>query len=260
MGECRVPSNQGFVGHTVRGHICDAAPDGLSVGPLGPAAPTAAIMSSTPSPIRLVYADNSDVYRRGMQAAIALATDIDLVAEATSGEEAIDTCRELQPDVVILEIGMPGMSGIAACRAITRMRSSPRIVILTESEDEDDLRASIRAGAMGYLLKDLPIQQVAESVRLAHGGQSVISSRMTHLVVSAHARPSRRALHKVLAGGDLTDREVEVLRLVGEGKSNPRIANELSLSPHTVKNHVRNITKKLGTRSRVELATFAARR
>ncbi len=210
--------------------------------------------------IRIVIVDDHDLYRRGMQAVIGLEPDLEIVAEAASGVEAVEKCFEFEPDVVLLDVRMPGNSGIEACTAIKEKAPRTKILILTASDDEADLFAAIKAGASGYLLKDLPTEQIAESVRMAHSGQSMIPPHMASQLIAEFSRLSNEPPKDEAPGPRLTERELEVLGLVARGKANKEIASQLFISENTVKNHVRNILEKLQLHSRVEAALYAMRR
>lgn len=210
--------------------------------------------------IRIVIADDHDLYRRGMQAVIGLEPDLEIVAEAGSGGEAVEKVFEFEPDVVLLDVRMPGNSGIEACTAIKEKAPRTKILILTASDDEADLFSAIKAGASGYLLKDLPTEEIADSVRLVHSGQSVIPPHMAGQLIAEFSRLSNEPPKDAQVGPRLTDRELEVLSLVAKGKANKEIATLLFISENTVKNHVRNILEKLQLHSRVEAALYALRR
>lgn len=210
--------------------------------------------------IRIVIADDHDLYRRGMQAVIGLEPDLEIVAEAASGVEAVEKVFEFDPDVVLLDVRMPGNSGIEACTAIKEKAPRTKILILTASDDESDLFSAIKAGASGYLLKDLPTEQIAQSVRMAHAGQSMIPPHMASQLIAEFSRMSNEPPKDATNGPRLTERELEVLSLVAKGKANKEIATQLFISENTVKNHVRNILEKLQLHSRVEAALYAMRR
>ncbi|MFC7485397.1 response regulator [Knoellia sp. CPCC 206453] len=215
-------------------------------------------LEEVPDRIRIVIADGHDLYRRGMQAVIGLEPDLEIIAEAASGDEVVEKCFEFDPDVVLLDVRLPGNRGVEACAAIKAKAPRTKILILTASDDEADLFAAISAGASGYLLKDLTTEQLAESVRLVHGGQSMIPPHMASPFLTEFARLSM-APPMEASGPPLSDRELEVLSLLGRSRTNREIAAELFISQNTVKNHVRNILKKLQLHSRVEAALYAAR-
>lgn len=211
-------------------------------------------------PIRIVVADDHDLYRRGMQAVIGLEGDIDIVGEASHGTEAVEMASALVPDVVLMDVRMPRTNGIEACREIKRRVPSAKVLMLTMSDDESDLFEAIKAGASGYLLKDLPADEVSAAVRSVHAGQSIIPPSMAAELITEFSRLSHESDTGPSAAPHLTDRELEVLRLVARGHANKEIARALFISENTVKNHVRNILEKLQLHSRVEAAMYAMRR
>ena len=217
-----------------------------------------------PDPIRVLIVDDHALFRRGLEMVLTEEPDIELVGEASDGAEAVEKAGEALPDVVLMDIRMPKSSGIEACRAMKEVSPSAKIVMLTISDEEEDLFEAIRAGASGYLLKDIPYDEVADVVRAVHGGQSLINPSMAAKLLTEFA-----ALAKHDGDGEeptqqvpppkLTDREMEVLRLVARGMNNRDIAKELFISENTVKNHVRNILEKLQIHSRMEAVMIAVR-
>lgn len=210
-----------------------------------------------PDPIRILIVDDHDLYRRGMQAVLGLEPDLNIVAEAESALEAISKVRELQPDLVLLDLRMRGLSGIQACRAIKEESFGTKVVLLTASDDEADLFSAIKAGASGYVLKDEPAERISEVIRLVHSGQSVIPPRLASLLVSEFGRLGTVPAQETPVGIRLTPREREVLVLLARGCSNRQIAKQLFVSENTVKNHMRNSMEKLQVRTRVEAAMYA---
>jgi len=217
-----------------------------------------------PDEIRVLVVDDHALFRRGLEMVLTEEPDIELVGEASDGAEAVEKAGEALPDVVLMDIRMPKSSGIEACRAMKEVSPSAKIVMLTISDEEEDLFEAIRAGASGYLLKDIPYDEVADVVRAVHGGQSLINPSMAAKLLTEFA-----ALAKHDGDGEeptqqvpppkLTDREMEVLRLVARGMNNRDIAKELFISENTVKNHVRNILEKLQIHSRMEAVMIAVR-
>jgi two-component system NarL family response regulator len=217
-----------------------------------------------PDAIRVLVVDDHALFRRGLEMVLTEEPDIELVGEASDGAEAVEKAGEALPDVVLMDIRMPKSSGIEACRAMKEVSPSAKIVMLTISDEEEDLFEAIRAGASGYLLKDIPYDEVADVVRAVHGGQSLINPSMAAKLLTEFA-----ALAKHDGDGEertqqvpppkLTDREMEVLRLVARGMNNRDIAKELFISENTVKNHVRNILEKLQIHSRMEAVMIAVR-
>ena len=213
--------------------------------------------------IRVVVADDQGMVRSGFSILLNAQPDIEVVGEASDGTEAVSVAGESLPDIVLMDIRMPKISGIEACRAIKEVAPSAKIVMLTISDEEEDLFEAIRAGASGYLLKDIPLDEVAEAVRSVHGGQSLINPSMAGKLLSEFATLAKRDAEEErvqhVAAPKLTDREMEVLKLVARGMNNRDIAKELFISDNTVKNHVRNILEKLQIHSRMEAVMVAVR-
>jgi DNA-binding NarL/FixJ family response regulator len=207
--------------------------------------------------------DDHALFRRGLEMVLESEPDIELVGQAGDGAEAVEKAAESLPDVVLMDIRMPRSSGIEACRALKDVVPSAKIVILTISDEEEDLFEAIRAGASGYLLKDIPLDEVAEAVRSVHGGQSLINPSMAGKLLTEFAtlakRDSAEDRTEHVAAPKLTEREMEVLKLVARGMNNRDIAKELFISENTVKNHVRNILEKLQIHSRMEAVMIAVR-
>ena len=213
-------------------------------------------------PIRALIVDDHALFRRGLEMVLAAEDDIELVGEASDGAEAVEKAAESLPDVVLMDIRMPKSSGIEACRAMKEAAPSSKIVILTISDEEEDLFEAIRAGASGYLLKDIPLDEVADVVRAVHGGQSLINPSMARKLLTEFATLAKRddeERAQQVPAPKLTDREMQVLRLVARGMNNRDIAKELFISENTVKNHVRNILEKLQIHSRMEAVMIAVR-
>ncbi len=211
--------------------------------------------------IRVLVCDDHAVFRRGLSLVLEPEDDIEVVAEASNGDEAVDLARETAPDVVLLDVRMPGVGGIEAARRLALEVPSARVVMLTVSDTESDLYDAIKAGAVGYLLKEASIEEVADAVRAVAAGQSLVTPSMaTKLLNEFTALANRVDGGRVApAGPRLTGREVEVLGFIARGRSNREIAEELFISENTVKNHVRNILEKLQLHSRTEAALYAVR-
>ncbi len=214
-------------------------------------------------PIRTMIVDDHALFRRGLEMVLDGEGDIELVGQASDGTEAVEKAAESLPDVVLMDIRMPRSSGIEACRAMKEAAPSAKIVILTISDEEEDLFEAIRAGASGYLLKDIPLDEVADTVRAVHGGQSLINPSMAGKLLTEFATLAKRDNDtdraQEVPATRLTEREMQVLKLVARGMNNRDIAKELFISENTVKNHVRNILEKLQIHSRMEAVMVAVR-
>ena len=213
-------------------------------------------------PIRAMIVDDHALFRRGLEMVLDTEPDIELVGQASDGAEAVEKAAESLPDVVLMDIRMPRSSGIEACRAMKEEAPSAKIVILTISDEEEDLFEAIRAGASGYLLKDIPLDEVAGAVRAVHGGQSLINPSMAGKLLTEFATLAKRddeERAQEVPAPRLTEREMQVLKLIARGMNNRDIAKELFISENTVKNHVRNILEKLQIHSRMEAVMVAVR-
>ena len=229
-------------------------------GPSSNGAPQDA--SAHAEPIRTMIVDDHALFRRGLEMVLEGEPDIDLVGQASDGEEAVEKAAESLPDIVLMDIRMPRSNGIEACRAMKEAAPSAKIIILTISDEEEDLFEAIRAGASGYLLKDIPLDEVADTVRAVHGGQSLINPSMAGKLLTEFATLARRdgeERAEEVPAPRLTEREMQVLKLVARGMNNRDIAKELFISENTVKNHVRNILEKLQIHSRMEAVMVAVR-
>jgi DNA-binding NarL/FixJ family response regulator len=215
---------------------------------------------SEPDVIRVVVADDHALFRRGLIMVLELEDGVEVVGEAEDGAEVVRLVEEVAPDVVLMDVRMPNVSGIEATRAISQAVPTAKILMLTVSDDEDDLYAAIKAGANGYLLKEISIEEVASSIRAVVTGQSLISPSMASKLLSEFTALAKRADERqAMPSPRLTERELEVLKLVAQGMSNREIAAELFISENTVKNHVRNILEKLHLHSRMEAVVYAVR-
>jgi len=211
-------------------------------------------------PIRVLVVDDHALFRRGLQMVLEQEPDIEVVGEASDGSEAVETAAEKLPDIVLMDVRMPKRGGIDACTAIHDVAPSTKIIMLTISDEEADLYDAIKAGAMGYLLKEISIEEVASAIRAVHGGQSLISPSMASKLLTEFAAMVKKTDDKQqVPAPRLTDREMEVLKLVARGLNNRDIAKELFISENTVKNHIRNILEKLQLHSRMEAVVYAVR-
>jgi DNA-binding NarL/FixJ family response regulator len=210
--------------------------------------------------IRVLIADDSPLFRRGISVVLATEDAIAVIAEAENGEDAIAKAAQFAPDVVLMDVRMPRINGIEAARAIRASSPSTNIIMLTVSDEDDDLYEAIKAGANSYLLKEVSVEEVPEAIRAVVQGQSLISPSMASKLLSEYTSLARRAAEKQqYPAPALTQRELEVLKLVAKGQSNREIGDELYISENTVKNHVRNILEKLHLHSRMEAVIYAVR-
>ena len=209
-------------------------------------------------PIRVVVVDDQELFRRGLTMLLGVEDDIEVVGEAGDGVAATELAATAVPDVILMDVRMPKRSGIEACIAIKEAAPTARIIMLTVSDEEADLYDAVKNGASGYLLKDSSIDEVAQAVRVVADGQSLISPSMAIKLLDEFKQMSRSDRQQVTTPR-LTDRELEVLKLVAQGLNNREIAKRLFISENTVKNHVRNILEKLQLHSRMEAVMYAVR-
>ena len=211
--------------------------------------------------VRVLVADDQALFRRGVIVVLSASDDIEVVGEASDGEEAVARAQELMPDVVLMDVRMPRQSGIEATRHIRRALPSTEVLMLTVSDEEEDLFESVKAGANGYVLKEVAIDEITETVRAIAQRQAVISPSMSTKLLAEFRSLARRASERdEAAPPGLTAREMQVLQLMAQSKSNKDIASSLFISENTVKNHVRNILEKLHLHSRMEAVTYAWRK
>jgi DNA-binding NarL/FixJ family response regulator len=212
-------------------------------------------------PIRVLVVDDHALFRRGLQMVLGAEDDIEVVGEASDGTEALKVAAETTPDIVLMDVRMPRRGGIDATMAIKEAVPSAKIIMLTISDEEGDLFDAIKAGAMGYLLKEISIEEVASAVRAVFTGQSLISPSMASKLLNEFATMVRKDddRQQQVPTPRLTDREMEVLKLVAKGMNNRDIAKKLFISENTVKNHIRNILEKLQLHSRMEAVVYAVR-
>lgn len=204
-------------------------------------------------PIRLVIADDHVVVRQGLRMLLGIGDDFEIVAEAKNGQEAIEMARLHQPDVVLMDLLMPVMDGISAISAIRQEMPEVEVIALTSVLEDASVVGAVRAGAIGYLLKNTDVDELRRAIRAAANGQ-------VQLAPEAAARLMKEMRTPEPAGPDpLTDRETEVLILLADGKTNKEIAFKLSIGEKTVKTHVSSILAKLGLQSRTQAALYAAR-
>ncbi|MEA2973638.1 MAG: hypothetical protein QOG82_2096 [Actinomycetota bacterium] len=207
-------------------------------------------------PIRVLVCDDHDLFRKGLRMVLEAEEDIVVVAEAADGEQAVARVEELAPDVVLMDVRMPRMGGIDATRVIRQLFPTTRIIVLTVSDEEDDLYGAVKAGANGYLLKEVSIEEVADAVRAVYGGQSLISPSLASKLLNEFEGQIGTIKEAVLGSGPrLSEREVEILKMIALGMGNHDVAERMGVSESTVRNHVANILVKLQLRAQIETAT-----
>lgn len=204
--------------------------------------------------IRVLLVDDHEMVRMGLAAYLSTTDDIEVVGEAENGKEGVRLAKALQPDVILMDLVMEEMDGIEATKAIIKENPQARIIVLTSFVDDEKVYPVIEAGAMSYLLKTTRAPQIAEAIRAAYKGESVLEAKVTTKMMKRMRSEAERLPHH-----DLTERELEVLRLIAEGKTNQEIADQLVIGIKTVKTHVSNILAKLDVEDRTQAAIYAHR-
>jgi NarL family two-component system response regulator LiaR len=204
--------------------------------------------------IRVLIADDHAVVRQGLRAFLEVQDDIDVVGEASDGGDAVKLSEALSPDVVVMDLVMPQMDGVEAIRRIRAAGSAAKVIVLTSFADDQKVFAAVRAGAAGYLLKDVSPRELADAIRTVNRGQALLNPTVAAKLMQEFAHESRPA-----ASRSLTDREMDVLRLIARGRSNKEIALDLGVAEKTVKTHVSSILGKLQLADRTQAALFAVR-
>ncbi len=214
--------------------------------------PRASQPQPQPQPlIRVLHVDDQVIMRNGIQFSLLAFPDIEVIAQASSGEEALDLCAQLHPDIVLMDLIMPGMGGVATITALQAQWPEIRVIALTSFQEGSLVEEALQAGAIGYLLKDVAVDDLAKAIRLAQRGMPVLAAAAAQALVHVvTARPPK-------LGQDLTERERQVLGLLAEGLSNQQIAERLVITPATVKFHTHSIRSKLGASSRTEMVVLA---
>jgi NarL family two-component system response regulator LiaR len=207
---------------------------------------------NTPSPIRVMLVDDHLMVRQGLATFLKVFDDLELAGEAANGLAAVQLCGQLKPDVVLMDMVMPDMDGATATQLIRQRFPQVQVLALTSFKEENLVQNALQAGAIGYLLKDVSADELAQAIRAAHAGRATLSPEAAQALVHAANQPHE-------PGHDLTERERAVLSLMVEGLNNTQIAERLVVSPSTIKSHVSNILSKLGVTSRSEAVALAVR-
>ena len=220
--------------------------------------PVQEIERRTLDEIRVLLVDDHDLFRTGLRTLLE-EQDVRIVGEASAGTEAVRLVRELAPDVVVMDLNMPGITGVEATRQITAIAPLTRVLVLTISDQDGDVMDAILAGACGYLLKDSSIQELMRGIESAGSGESIVSPAIaSKMLQRIRASSSQPEIERTIRS-ELSEREIEVLKLIANGKDNAMIAAELHISPKTVKNHISNILMKLQIDNRIQAAVYAVR-
>jgi DNA-binding NarL/FixJ family response regulator len=208
--------------------------------------------------IKVLLVDDQNLIRQGLKALLELEPDLEIIGEAENGEQAVDLSTQLQPDVILMDIRMPIMDGVAATRAIQKSCPGIKILVLTTFDDDEYITAALKNGAMGYLLKDTPSEELAVAIRAVHKGYTQLGPGIIKKLVTQFSPVTATQLPPVPTSlAELTPREKEVLQLIATGANNKEIAQQLYISEGTVKNHVTNILNRLNLRDRTQAAIIA---
>jgi DNA-binding NarL/FixJ family response regulator len=218
------------------------------------------VTDTQPEPVspRVLLVDDHDLFRTGLRNLLE-EQGVLVVGEADTGTEALRQVREVAPDVVVMDLNMPGISGVEATRQISMIAPLTRVLVLTISDQDGDVMDAIYAGACGYLLKDSSIQELMQGIRAAAVGESLVSPTIAAKVLQRVRASTASQREAETIQSELSDREIEVLKLIANGKDNAEIAGELHISPKTVKNHISNILMKLQIDNRIQAAVYAVR-
>ena len=207
----------------------------------------------------MLLVDDHDLFRTGLRNLLDEQQEVQVVGECDNGTDALRAVRELAPDVVVMDLNMPGISGVEATRQISMIAPLTRVLVLTISDQDNDVMDAIVAGACGYLLKDSSIVELMQGIRSAAIGESLVSPTIAAKVLQRLRASGESHREAELIQSELSDREIQVLKLIANGKDNSTIANELHISPKTVKNHISNILMKLQIENRIQAAVVAVR-
>ncbi len=209
------------------------------------------------SRIRLLLVDDQSLFREGLRTLLSIQPDFEVVGEASNGQDALAQAAHLNPDVVLMDLRMPVLDGVAATRQLRADQPAARVIILTTFDDDDYIFDGLRAGALGYLLKDTPGDKLFEAIRAAARGESFLQPSIASKVVAEFARLAGDATRPQALIEPLSEREIEIVKLIAAGASNKEIGASLFITEGTVKNHVTNILGKLGARDRTQAALRA---
>jgi two-component system, NarL family, response regulator LiaR len=207
-----------------------------------------------PEPIRILLVDDHHMVRMGLKAYFSTLPDIQVVAEAATGEEAVRLAAELTPDVVLMDLIMPGMDGVEATRQVRKSSPHSQVIVVTSYHEDEHIFPAIRAGALSYVLKDIDPDDLAEAIRRANAGEAVLNPRVAARMVKELNGERRETVNPF---SELTNREMDVLRQIASGKSNQEIAEALVISEKTVKSHITNLLNKLHLTDRTQAAVYA---
>ncbi|MFB7916401.1 response regulator [Streptomyces sp. NPDC056061] len=208
--------------------------------------------------VRVVLVDDQPLVRSGLRVLMADHTDLEVVGEAATGDEAVRLVGDVGPDVVVMDIRMPGMDGIEATRRITAGPASTRVLVLTTFDEDDHVYAALRAGASGFVVKDMALDDILAAIRVVAAGDALLAPGVTRRLIADFVRPPAAAPERSPRPvGGITEREREVLTLIGRGRSNSEIAEDLFITVATAKSHVSRLLTKLGARDRVQLVITA---
>ena len=208
--------------------------------------------------VRVMVVDDHDLFRTGLKNLLE-EQGVNVVGEAPNGQIAIRLASDLAPDVIVMDLNMPGLTGVETTRQLAGIAPLTRVVVLTISADDDDVMDAVMAGACGYLLKDSSIQDLIAGIQAAAACESLISPQIASKVLQRLRAQSSSEDAAATIRAELSDREIEVLKLIANGKDNAQIARELFISPKTVKNHISNILMKLQIENRIQAAVYAVR-
>ncbi|MGI6188480.1 MAG: response regulator transcription factor [Clostridiales bacterium] len=206
--------------------------------------------------IKVLIADDHSLIRKGLEQVLELENDIEVIGEASNGKEAVEQAMKLNPDVVLMDINMPVQNGVYAIRELKEKGCPARIIVLTIHDDREYLVEAIRIGAAGYIMKDADVDHLIKAIRDVYRGDTYIQPNLTSSLIKDYDKMTYQSVKRQFEENNLTQREIEVLMLIADGKNNREIADELYISEKTVKNHVSNIFKKIDVSDRTQAAIY----